>query len=178
MSREQNNEVFELRSAGRGMLESIKNTQHLHKNLSHYLNDSNPYIREEYNKIRYRLGTILRSLSEMQKDTDENRTIVPTLEAMRVGIMEADRQFFIDIDQHIREKHITGKMATSLMNDNSYTNNIANSLLDVGTILFKSRDSEMYEVEQSLMLDDQETADAVATRKIVEKARSTGSEDI
>lgn len=177
LSQEQNNEMFELRSAGRAMLESIKSTQHLHKNLSHYLNDPNPYIREEYNKIRYRLGTILRSLSDIQNDTDENRTIVPTLEAIKIGIMEADRQFFIEIDQHIREKHITGAMATSLMNDNSYTKNIANNLLEIGTILFKTRDSEMHEMEQSLMLDEQETADAVTARKAVEQTRSKDRED-
>lgn len=178
MSQEQNNEVFALRSAGRNMLESIKNTQHLHKNLSQHLNNPNPYVREEYNKIRYRLGSILRILSEMKNEKDDFRTVVPTLEAMKVGIIEADRQFFIDIDQHIREKHISGVMATSLMNDNSYTNNIANSLLEVGTILFRSRDPEMYKIEQSLMLDEQETADAVATRKMVEKERSAYGEDI
>jgi len=115
----------------------------------------------------------------MQGDTDDSRTVVPTLEAMKVGIIKADQQFFIDIDQHIREKHITGVMATSLMNDNSYTNNIANNLLEIGSILFKSRDSGMHELEQSLMLDEQETIDAVATRKRVEekKKRSKGSED-
>jgi phosphate:Na+ symporter len=165
MSQEQNNEVFELRSAGRKMLESIKSTQQLHKNLSRYMNDTNPYIRNEYNKIRYRLGSILRSLSDMEKDTDDSRTALPTLEAMKVGIEEADHQFYIDIDQLIREKHITGAMATSLMNDNAYTNNIANNLLEIGTILFKSRDLEMHEVEQSLMLDEQETADAFENRK-------------
>lgn len=171
MSREQNNEVYELRSAGRSMLESIKNTQHLHKNLSHYLNDPNPYIREEYEKIRYRLGSILRSLSEIEKDEDEERTVLPTLEAIKIGIQKSDRQFFLDIDALIREKHITGVMATSLMNDNSYTNNIATNLLEISTILFKSRNSAVYEVEQSLMLDEQETADAVAVRKTMEEGK-------
>lgn len=171
MSREQNNEVYELRSAGRNMLESIKNTQHLHINLSHYSNDSNPYIREEYEKIRYRLGSILRSLSDIEKDNDEERTILPTLEAIKIGIQETDHQFFLDIDNLIRKKHITGAMATSLMNDNSYTNNIATSLLEISTILFKSRNSAVREVEQSLMLDKKETAEAVAIRKTVEEGR-------
>ena len=169
ISQEQNNEMFELRSAGRSMLESIKSAKHLHKNLSRYLNHSNPYVRGEYNQIRYRLGTILRSLAEMQKDPDEFRAILPTIEAMKVGLVQADHQFIVDINQQIRESHITGAMATSLMNDNSYTNNIADKLLEIGTILFKSPDSEMHEVEQSLMLDEQETAEAVATRKTKEQ---------
>ena len=174
MSREQSNEVYELRTAGRNMLESIKNTQHLHKNLSHYLNDRNPYIREEYEKIRYRLGSILRRLSEIERDNDEDRTIVATLEAIQVGIKEADQKFFNDIDKLIRKKYITGAMATSLMNDNSYTNNIASNLLEISTILFKSRNSAVYETEQSLMLDEQETEEAVAVRKDVERDKAKG----
>ncbi len=169
MSQDQNNEVFELRSAGRAMLESIKNTKHLHKNLSHHLNDSNPYIRKEYNKIRYRLGSILRTLSDIQNSPEKDRTTLATLEAVRIGIEEADKQFFTDIDKHIRKHHISGAMATSLMNDNSYANNIAQNLLEIGAILFKSHDSDIHEVEQSLMLDEQETADAMTTRKILEE---------
>ncbi len=169
MTKEQNNEIFELRSAGRAMLESIKSTQHLHKNLSHYINNSNPYIRAEYNQIRLSLGSILRSLSEMQADPDEHRTALATLEAMEVGIIDADKQFFIDINQLIRDKHITGAMATSLMNDHTYTNNIANKLIEIASILFKSQDTEVHEIEQSLMLDEEETAEAVAARKSTEK---------
>lgn len=169
MSQQQNNELFELRSAGRSMLAGIKSTKHLHKNLSKYLSDSNPYVRGEYNKIRYRLGVILRSLAEMQDDPEEFRTMLSTIEALRIGIIRADQHFIIDINQLIRDKKVTGVMATSLMNDNTYTNNIANQLLEIATILFKSADADIHELEQSLMLDEQEIADAIATRKIKEQ---------
>ncbi len=169
MTQEQMNEVYELRSAGRLMLESIKGAKHLHKNLSRHLNDPNPYIREEYNKIRYRLGSILRGLAELEKDPDEERIVLPTLEAMRQEMKQADEQFFNDIDQHIRAHHITGTMATSLMNDNSYAKQIAKKLLKIATILFKNRDTTMHEVEQSLQLDEQEIADALRADKNTDK---------
>lgn len=169
MSQEQNNEIFELRSAGRSMLAGIKSTKHLHKNLSRYLSDPNPYVRDEYNKIRYRLGIILRSLAEMQNDPEEFRTMIPTIEAMKVDVIQADQQFIVDINQLIRDRKITGAMATSLMNDNNYTNNIANHLLEIAMILFKSSDADIYEIEQSLMLNEQETADAIAVRQIKEQ---------
>jgi phosphate:Na+ symporter len=169
MSQAQNDEIFELRSAGRSMLSSIKNTKHLHKNLSRYLNDPNPYVKTEYNKFRYRLGTILRSLYELENDPDDFRTMLPIIEAMKVDVAQADREFTSNINQLIRERHITGGMATSLMNDNNYTNNIANELLEIATILFKSPDTEIHDVEQSLMLDQKETAEAVAVRKIKEQ---------
>lgn len=87
--------------------------------------------------------------------------------------MQADQRFVSDMNQLIRERKITGAMATSLMNDNNYTNNIANQLLEIATILFKSADADMHEVEQSLMLDEQETADAIAARKIKEQGSVT-----
>lgn len=140
MTSAQNNRIFELRSAGSSMLAAIKSTKHLHKNLSRYLNDPNPFVRAEYNKIRYRLGSILRSLIEIQDNSDkisEFITILPTIEAMRVEAIQADQQFIIDINSLIRDRKISAAMATSLMNDNSYTNNIANQLLEIATILFK-----------------------------------------
>ncbi|TCJ87250.1 phosphate:Na+ symporter [Cocleimonas flava] len=177
MTQEQSNEVFELRSAGRAMLESIKSIQHLHKNLSHYINNPNPYIRAEYNQIRFRLGSILRGLSDLQNDPDEHRTALATLEAMKVGVLEADKQFFTDMNQLIREKHITGVMATSLMNDHSYTNNIANKLIEIGTILFKSQNTTLHEIEKSLMLDEKETAEAIAARKTTEQGAKEGKHE-
>ena len=168
MSSKQINDVFELRSAGRSMLESIKGTQHLHKNLSKYQNHNNAFMREEYNKIRYRLGSILRSLSEMQKDAEEDRTIMPTIEALKLSEAEADNLFLKNIDHHIRHEHISGVMATSLMNDNTYAGNIAENLIEIGAILFKSQNSEMHDIERSLMLDEDEQADAVAVHKFKE----------
>lgn len=171
MTQEQNNEMFELRSAGRSMLAGIKSTKHLHKNLSRYLSDSNPYVRSEYNKIRYRLGVILRSLAEMQDDV-EDRTMLSTIEALRVGITQADQRFIVDINQLIRDRKVTGAMATSLMNDNNYSNNIANQLLEIAMILFKSADSDIHAAEQSLMLDEQEVAAAIASRQTKEQGSS------
>lgn len=165
MTQRQNNEMFELRSAGRSMLAGIKSAKHLHKNLVKHLNDPNPYIHDEYSKIRQRLGVILRSLCEMQDNPDELGVMLSTIEALRVGITQADQQFINDIDKLIRDSKITGAMATSLMNDNNYTKDIANQLLEIATILFKSTDASMHDVQQSLMLDEQEIADAIATRK-------------
>ena len=177
MSSDQINNVFELRSAGRSMLESIKGTKHLHKNLSKYQTDYNPYMREEYNKIRYRLGSILRSLSEMQKDAEEDRTIMPTIEALKLSEAEADNLFLKNIDHHIRHEHITGVMATSLMNDNTYAGNIAENLIEIGAILFKSQNSEMHDIERSLMLDEEEQANAVAVHRHKEAKENKNHEN-
>lgn len=181
LSKKQTNEIFEYRSAGRRMLESIKSVQQLHINLAHHLNDSNPYIREEYNKIRFRLGTILRTLADLQSAPEDERVAMSTLEAMRIEIKDANKRIFTDIDELIRKHDISAKMATSLMNDSYYANNIAKNLLSIGKILFKSRNSAMDDVEQSLLLDEEETAKAIAARKSLEdnskSERSTSGEN-
>lgn len=169
MSNEQNNQVFEYRSAGRRMLETIKNVQQLNINLASNISSNNPYVHEEYKKIRYRLGSILRTLSELENTPENERVALSTLEAMRLEIKDANNQILIDIDTLIRNQHLTGEMATSLMNDNYYTNNIAKNLLEIGNILFKSRHLATHEAEQSLLLDQKETDDAIAARKIVEE---------
>ncbi len=173
MSQEQSNAMFELQTAGRDMLEAIKSTKHLHKNLIHYMNDSNPYVREEYAKIRYRLASILRRLAEIQTDSDEHGTEILSLNIMRREIEEADQHFFKGIDQLIRERHISGKIAASLMNDNTYAKNIAENLLEIGHILFKVRDSALRETEESLMLSEREMRDALASRKEKKKGKQS-----
>ncbi|MCB1757989.1 MAG: Na/Pi cotransporter family protein, partial [Gammaproteobacteria bacterium] len=171
MSASQNEEIFRLRSAGRDMLEAIKDTKHLYKNLSLHLHDPNLYIRHEYDKIRRRLGSILRRLWEIEKDADEGGIELLSLEVMQMEVQEADQAFFTDIDKLIRDKHISGRLATSLMNDSTYANSLAHKLLDIGRVLFKTQDPDLRETQEGLMLSDQERREALETRKTVEKTR-------
>lgn len=175
MSGEQSNAMFELRTAGRAMLEAVKNTKHLHKNLIRHINDPNPYVRNEYRKIRYRLASILKRLAEIQTDRDEQGTALLALHVLEKEVEDADQRFYTGIDQLIREKHISGKIATSLMNDYTYAKNIAQRLLQIAHILFKSRDKALQETQQSLLLNEQEMADALENRNH-SSTESTGKE--
>ncbi|MCU7884699.1 MAG: Na/Pi symporter, partial [Candidatus Thiodiazotropha sp. (ex Lucinoma annulata)] len=76
MTPEQNDELFVIRAACRDIVEAIKDTKHLHKNMSHYVSSDNEYIRTEYNNIRMFLGSVLRRLAVVRDDNDNPTAIL------------------------------------------------------------------------------------------------------
>jgi len=60
------------------------------------------------------------------------------------------------LDRLIRENLVTGTMATSLMNDNTYTYDVSIKLLEMSDTLFATRDAKLRELEQSIRLDEDE----------------------
>ncbi|MCK5665989.1 MAG: hypothetical protein KAI17_21015, partial [Thiotrichaceae bacterium] len=151
MTSEQGDELFELRSIGRDIVEAIKDTKHLHKNLSAYIVSDNHYIRDEYNKIRTNLVTILRSLEEAKSSGD-----ILSLDNLKLEMKQNDSTANGMLEILIHEDRISAEMATSLMNDASYTNDIIKNLLQMGEVLFATGDLNMKAVERSLALDDVE----------------------
>ncbi|RKZ99257.1 MAG: Na/Pi cotransporter family protein [Gammaproteobacteria bacterium] len=149
MTSEQGDELFELRSVGRDIVEAIKDTKHLHKNLSAYIVSDNQYIRDEYNKIRTNLMTVLRSLEEAKSGGD-----ILSLDNLKLEMKQNDTTANGMLEILIHEDRITAEMATSLMNDTSYTYDVIKHLLQMGEVLFATGDLSMKTVERSLALDD------------------------
>ena len=89
MTPEQADELFALRAAGRDIVEAIKDTKHMHKNLSQYIASNNPHIRAEYNKIRVQLGEVLRHLGAAHEGIDDP-SIVLSLDTIKVEMEEND----------------------------------------------------------------------------------------
>ncbi len=151
MTPEQSNELFELRTAGRDIVEAIKDTKHLHKNLSKYIISDNPYIREEYNKIRLQLSSVLRYLEKAREEDD-----ILSLDNVKLEIELNDAIVNGMLEKLIRENKITAEMATSLMNDVSYAEDVTKNLIQMGETLFVTGDLDMKETERSLALDEDE----------------------
>jgi len=160
MTAEQGNELFELRTAGRDIVEAIKDTKHLHKNLSNYMISDNQYIRDEYNKIRLHLLQLLRGLEEA-KETDD----ILSLDNLKFDMEKNDTTTNGILEELIHSNKITAEMATSLMNDASYAYNLTDKLLQMGEILFVEGDLDMREAERSLVLDKDEMREILETNK-------------
>ncbi len=64
-----------------------------------------------------------------------------------------------NIDRLIREDKISAAMATSLMNDYGYAQNIVSNLVDMAEVLFGSRDIATRDAEDLIALDDEEIRD-------------------
>lgn len=151
MTPEQSNEIFELRSVGRGIVEAIKDIKHLHKNLSRYIISDNQYIREEYNRIRTQLMSVLRNLEEAKGGGD-----ILSLDNLKLEMKLNDTTANGMLEKLIHENRISTEMATSLMNDTAYAYDVTKNLLQMGEVLFATGDLDMKAVERSLVLDDNE----------------------
>ncbi|MCB1693233.1 MAG: Na/Pi symporter [Pseudomonadales bacterium] len=155
MNEEQSNTLFALRAAGRDMVEAIKDTKHMHKNLARYVASDNAAIREEYNKIRIQLGEVLRHLAEVRAHTEDPLAVL-SFDTLKVEMEDQDSTRNGVLEELIRDNKITATMATSLMNDATYAYDVAKNLVQMGEVLFATGDASMREVERELALTEDE----------------------
>ena len=155
MNEEQSNTLFALRAAGRDMVEAIKDTKHMHKNLARYVASDNAAIRDEYNKIRIQLGEVLRHLAEVRAHTEDPLAVL-SFDTLKVEMEDQDSTRNGVLEELIRDNKITATMATSLMNDATYAYDVAKNLVQMGEVLFATGDASMREVERELALTEDE----------------------
>lgn len=109
---------------------AIKSTKHLRKNLVRYTRSPNVAIRREYNRFRVRIGELLRDLAVLRAE-DQNAVLLLSLDAIRVEMADSYRVGHKVVDSLIRDGAISAQMATSLMNDSRYVNEIMVRLLSM-----------------------------------------------
>lgn len=158
MEADQADELFALRAAGRDIVEAIKDTKHMHKNLSQYIVSDNEHIRAEYNRIRSYLGSVLRRLGVVQQEGDDPTSVL-SLDIMKVEMEENDTTVNGTLESLIREESITPHMATSLMNDAAYAYDVTKNLVQMGEVLFATGMQSMKDAERLIALDDEEIAE-------------------
>lgn len=167
MNEEQANELFALRAAGRDIVEAIKDTKHMHKNMVRYVTSDNAYIRDEYNKIRVQLGEVLRGLGEVREHGGDPAVIL-SFDTLKVEMEEQDSTRNGALEALIRDKRITPGMATSLMNDFSYAYDVAKNLVQMGEVLFATGDLAMKHAEREIALSEEEIEDVRSSLERVE----------
>jgi len=155
MAPEQADQLLSIRRVGRDIVEAIKGIKHLQKNLTVYMVSDNPYISQEYNKIRMQIAHVLRELELLQNDDGDTVTIL-SLDQLKLEIGERDIIATGVLDGLIRENRISAEMAISLMNDSAYCQDICRNLIHMGGVLFASSDPGEKEAERSVALDELE----------------------
>ncbi|WP_114416821.1 Na/Pi cotransporter family protein [Marinospirillum perlucidum] len=150
-------ELYVLRQASRKLVEAVKGMKHLHKNLSRYGLSTNPAVRERYDLIRLQLARLLRDLHRLL-EADSNDVTTLSLDALRVSLEKSSRQLIDELDEMIRHRRLVARVATSIMNDESYVSDISTNLIDaVHTLLLPQLDDD----SSSLTLDKQEISQLV-----------------
>lgn len=155
------NELFALRAAGRDIVEAIKDSKHMYKNLSHYISSPNRHIQEEYHRLRVQLGMLMRELSHIRNNEEEAVSLL-SFDSLRLDMEINDSTSNGKLELLIRENKVTAQMATSLMNDSNYAYSIARKLIQVGETLFVESTSSMQETEKDIVLTKEEVAEIIA----------------
>jgi len=133
-------DLYKIKLANRDIVEAVKDTKHLQKNLVKYLDNANPYIKEQYNNIRKDLAEFLRNLN-IVATTDEDDVILLTLSKMKVHTEKHDIVSNGVLDDLVRGGLITKEMATSLMNDSAYAYDISKNLIAMAEVIFASKNT-------------------------------------
>ncbi len=150
------NKFYELRRASLRIVQAVKDTKHLKKNVTAYIASDNDAMRREYNNIRINIARILRLISKLERG-DAN-VDVHDLDENKLSAKEGRNATLRNIDQMIRTKAITPEMATSLMNDLSYSKSIIRDLTRAGKILFNANAITLPDGSGIVELSDDEIA--------------------
>jgi phosphate:Na+ symporter len=136
MTSSQQQEVANIKRSAKLIVEVLKDTRDIQKNVNFYLKSKNDYIKEEYNLLREELATILIDLN-MLNDSDENELEKMTqLEVIKSTLLANDLSNSEKIDALIREDKIKATMATSLINDSATVYSIQKKLVEMASMLF------------------------------------------
>jgi len=131
----QHKEVGDLRRAATLIVDILKDTRDIQKNINFYLKSRNEYIKEEYNILRQELAGMLidiNTLVGLEKETDQ----LAQIELIKNELMQNDLASSEEIDTLIRENKIKATMATSYMNDSATGYSIQKKLVEIANILF------------------------------------------
>jgi phosphate:Na+ symporter len=141
-------QLYKLKLANKDIVEAVKDTKHLQKNLVLYSNNKNLHIQEQYTNMKKDLVKLLRSINTISTSKKEEEILVLLSKAK----LHAQKYDFIangTLDNLIRNSLITNEMATSLMNDSSYAFDISKKLVSMAEILYNKENN-------ALLIDDED----------------------
>ena len=140
LSEAQSKRITEIKIANRKMVQTLKETKELSRNVSKYLNSDNKHIKNEYDRFRKKVARVLRIIYLFRTEED-NETYYLKLQGLKKeaknNILKGNKQ----IDKLIRENLIDVEMASSLVNDNDNVNNMIEKLIQVAELLYGKMDS-------------------------------------
>jgi phosphate:Na+ symporter len=140
---EQSPRIYWLRDANKNIVEAVKDTKHLQKNLLHYLNSDNEKMHSVYNMVRAQIAYIIRELEEMRQSDDVGFIDLTSLDALKLVVNEDQEILNRAMSALIGKHSITPQMASSLMNDSSYAFDISMNLISAAQTLFVERESDL-----------------------------------
>lgn len=142
MDKSQRQKIYKIKLACRDMVEAVKDIRELQKNIADYMAKDNEYIKNEYNFLRRDIAEVIRVISELQKNPGELEAIA-ALESAREQNKGLDVVSTKRLSILLREEKINEAMASSLLNDSTYTSQIAVDLIAAAEFLWGAGEQEI-----------------------------------
>jgi len=142
-------ELYKIKLANRDIVEAVKDTKHLQKNLVKYCQSTNTHIKSEYDSMRKDLAELLRTINLISL-SDQEDEILLLLSKAKIHTERYDIIANGKLDNLIRNRLISNEMATSLMNDSGYAYNISTNLITMAEIIYVTDNSEMIIEEEDV----------------------------
>jgi len=147
-----------IKLANRNNIEAVKMTEQLQHNLTTYLQSDNEHIKEQYIKMIKRIAKLMRRIHNITQTDDKAKAMQMLMKAKKI-LEKNDIVSNGKLDKLIRGHLITNEMASSLMNDSAYTNNIIKSLIVSTGVLWVDADVDIRKYREEIFLD-KESEDA------------------
>ena len=148
-------ELYSLKLASRDIVEAVKDTKHLQKNLIKYDNSGNTHIKQQYDAIKIGLAELLRNVDAVSKIAEEDEIIL-LLSKVKVNMQRYDILANGTLDKLIRNNLISNEMATSLMNDSTYAYDISKHFIAMAEIIFIDSSSDIKNIGEDMLINDEE----------------------
>lgn len=142
MSPEYIENLYKLKIVNRDIVEAVKDTKHLQKNLVKFSAHPNKHLQDEYNNMKKNLAGLLRNINILAT-IDEEYIKILLLSKTKTYAKKYDIISNGTLDNLIRNHLITNQMATSLMNDSTYVFNISKNLIYMAEELFIDKSSDI-----------------------------------
>jgi phosphate:Na+ symporter len=152
MEKEYINSYYNIKLANRNTIEAVKMTEQLQHNLNTYLHSDNEHIREQYIKMIKRIAKLLRRIHLISQTEDKEKAMDLLQKAKKI-LAKNDIVANGKLDKLIRGHHIDYIMASSLMNDSAYTNNIIKSLIVSAGVLWIDPTIDIRTYREEIFLD-------------------------
>ena len=149
---EQTAQLQWLREANTYLVDAVKDSSQLQKNLVKYVGSDNPIMHDIYNRLRTHIA---RNIRELEAARTSGGGVMNVLELDSLKFLAEEEQNSLNqtITGLIAKHTITPSMGSSLVNDSMYSQNITLNLIRAAQTIFASAEEDVIQVTQDVMLD-------------------------
>jgi len=152
---QQSGDIHWLREANQKMVEAIKASKHMRKNLAAAAASTNEEQRKIYNNMRVQLSLLIRELEGIRQETIDESPVL-SLDHMRLLMNELCEKFNARMASAMADGRISGELAVSLLNDSNYAQEVFSKLVDMGETLFVRHNRSLTDAEHEVLLSEDE----------------------